>query len=311
MANNRTTPEIPISKAVLENLVYGDAIGDLAQRMQSLSMYEQRNIDFVESLRRDHHLKEASIKTLREYCRSFQRGETGAAQLLLKLEKVVGNERLKGVMDVLVDLQLDLEKRMQIQNWTKTHLARIAAFPALPVASEESRGNIFGRGNTSFNKATGSASPVGVLRIRPATIVLGRTYSPSIDPSRNPTSLLGSYNSKSQIQKKTLPPPSFRQAIAAASTVGFASDGITNDGKEKYSSLDEQEFPSLDLTKQNTSPTPISNPGNVFTSGENRNLPESFVIGDNNEDNEMRREDGGGGRSAGRKKKGQILFRYG
>ncbi|PJF18377.1 hypothetical protein PSACC_01790 [Paramicrosporidium saccamoebae] len=307
----------PLSGSVLRHFLYGDAIGDLARRLQSLNMYEQRNIDFCESLCNDYGLTEANVANMKGYCRQFQKGDFTAWDLTLKLDTMLGHERLGKMMPILVDLQLDTHKRMQLTSAINAHLSKIASFPPLPASAEPEYLARRNTGRTPVYSGASTSAP-SVLRIKPSTRTTSYAASSSVDPTRNPLALLGASGSLSRStggtshgKKTSAVPPSFRVAVATSSSVG-----IVDDAKGRVrSTLTEEDFPSL-LSHSTPSPTPPSD--NIFANSEDRNEPESFFIGSsaNAEDFESRKDNVFSGvtttgNAKMKKKKGQVFLRYG
>lgn len=289
----------PLPRSVIRHLFYGEAISDLAQRLQSLNMYEQRNLDLAASLQHDYKLAEATVGSIKGFCRQFQKGDLTASELTLKLDAIMGHEKLEMVAPILVDLQLDSLKRMQLQSAIATHLKKMTAFPPLPGAVASPGGApLRYPGESRISLANRSTPPAGVLRIRPTSKVFGGpTAGRNLDPSRNPQILLGGVRTfaslssssssspapgtaSSAAKAKSKPPPSFRQAIAARSSVGIIKDPTDSPS----SHLDESEFPSLvtgSKTKSDSGQAPplLARGNNIFARGDNKNMPESFVIG--------------------------------
>lgn len=305
-------PGEPIPRAISRHFVYGEGATDLAQRLQSLALYEQRNVQFSESLRTDHQLGEGAIGSLKSLCRQFQRGELSALDTACRIEALVGYERMERIAPTLLELQLDSYKRMQLDAAIQSRLKLIAAFPPLPTVtlSQLAVEGSSRRATTSFATATSTGTargdgPASVLRIKPAEKSIARKIVPGTDPSKNPLALLGVKSaaalsarphsdplllssSKPKPAKKNA--PSFRQAIASSSTAAIISDHLN---QPHSPALDEREFPSLPVASSGDRSSEARRRGDVvsrghlapkappslFATSENRNLPESFVLG--------------------------------
>lgn len=301
----------PVPRSVLRHLLYGEAIGDLAQRLQSLTMYEQRNIDFCESLRRDHGISDNDVATMKGHCRQFQRGEISAVDLVLRLDALMGHVKLEQIGPILIDLELDAQKRMQLGSAIRVHLQRIAAFPPLPMTPEpdylRSRSGLTLRASTptTSKSAPGDAT---VLRIKPTPKSTVYNRGLVVDPSRNPLALLGAtgkISSGRSTKSVKSQPPSFRQAIATSSSTAIVED--SNDRLKTI--INENEFPSLSGQQSPTqSSTPSGTSDNIFASSGDRDEPESFTIGEATSGKGTTEVTAS---KSGKKKKGQVVLRYG
>ena len=339
------SPELtpPLPKVMAKNLVFGDSIGGLAQRLQSLNMYEQRNIELTESLFRDYNLNEGKVGIFKNYCRQFQRGELDAHELCVKIDGLMGHENLERIGAVLCDLQLDLFKKKQLENGLRLYMRRIHEFPALPnvpssTATKTGESHSLTRKDGVSVNLDSTTKPATTLRITPTSSTNSSRFSSRIalDPSKNPLALLGAVTSTAYLSKNSQslssgastsrkskkPLPSFCQAISTSSSVGIVNASSPYSG----ASLDESSFPSLPKTTAQSSPTKPNNANmNVFAASRDRNEPEVFVIGgDENAKHfvdKTYKETSSGtdgsepalGKDTSKKKKGKgtVLLRYG
>lgn len=292
-----TTAVPSLSKETLENLIYGEAIGDLVGRLQSLSLYDQRNRELCDRLQSEEYgWNKHQLEKFKGFCRQFQRGQLGGAQLLLRLEGlVVGKDSRERIMEGLgrdlADLQLDVIKKKELEYALSAYLRRLKEFPSLPEGEQSKNSmNKHGASTSYFNVGQRSHNnikpivPVATIRIRPSTKVAGSTRG--LDPSKNPLALLGPIKSTAALRttfdaptegvrkpKKKLP-PSFTQALSSSSSVGVVSGAL----EESPHLIDEQQFPSLfGIESHSIRPTG----GNIFAVNRDNqvNEPESFVLG--------------------------------
>lgn len=268
-----------LNKNVAKNLIFGDAIGELAGRLQSLSLYEQRNVELTQTLLRDHGLTEGQLGSLKGHCRLYQKDQLDAASLALKLEGLLGASGLETIYPILVDLELDSSKRVVLERAIRAHLCRLAEFPALPkthgTGPFASGDMSMGRSTTmNFARRLGASPPVpsagtsaaasrhvpvATIRIKPvpgrdSLATRGRPSSTTVDPSRNPLALLGAVKSTAALSapssgptettSRKKPPPSYLQAVSTSSSVGIAPP-LREDGHDQRSRLDEASFPIL------------------------------------------------------------------
>lgn len=346
--SSNVLPPVPQLKVCPERLVYGEAIGGLASKLQSLSLYEQRNEEFLDRLRNDFLLSPKQISSLRTCCNQFQKGSLTSMALVLKLDALLGSERLATIAPSLVELQLDSLKRIQLDNDVSAHLAKLAAFPALPPPTRaegaaSSSKSKFVKGSTSKSDSIisktlqsvqgGQPSNPVVLRIKPVTQV--KPVLPTgVDPSRNPLALIGSIqrptasSSSSSPKMTTAKPsnqlPSFRQAIGTTSSAAIL-DEVPQEGTGRP--LDEADYPTLPGQKAPASAPAAGTVGNIFASGPNRNELESFIIGDTEQAatfevlkdslltsasvSESSSTPATTAKSGKKKQKGQVILKYG
>jgi hypothetical protein len=120
------------------NLVYGQVTDDLANRLQSLSLYQNRNDEFVENLRGTFHLNQNQIKSIFETARAYQRNEMTATDLILRVEKVLvlgsnEKENLIKISKSLSDLQLDEIKKQRLDFAISQYREKCSSFPELGI----------------------------------------------------------------------------------------------------------------------------------------------------------------------------------
>ena len=301
------------------NLLFGSSIGQLANKLQSLSLYEQRNHEILSQLSTEFHQPASSIERIKALCQSFQLGKINAVELVSKIDLICGLDAMKSVFPKLIDLQLDLMKKDQMANEFRNFCFRVESFPALPKSSAP-----------SLAKASGVAPP-RVLQLKagsepshPRSIFVSRNAGPLYvsDPAKNPLKLLpktssiyaassGASSSEAGKSKKKQPaPPSFNQAlrVGPAASVGIDEKKLP----VATFALDNEQYPSLVGSSKKTSireePTAtMKTTGNVFTDATDTTRPESFVIGADDE----REKSTTNGKGKKVKKKGQLVLQFG
>lgn len=259
LAPSSAPPSATLSKATARNLIFGEAIGELASRLQSLSLYEQRNVELAQTLTRDHGLSEGQLGSLKGHCRLYQRGQLDAASLTLKLEGVLGAKGLEVIGPIIIDLELDTGKRLALEGAIRAHLRRLTEFPALPEVHGASTGGsgtkrdgpragvspsppIVTKASTmNFARRVGAASaalssssttsvapvplkhmPVATIRIKPAPTSVPSPYyygMATVDPAKNPLALLGAVRSTA--------------ALSASSSLYGSSTGAAAGSRKK------------------------------------------------------------------------------
>lgn len=128
---------------IATNLVYGEVTDDLANRLQSLSLYQNRNDEFIESLRGTFHLNQNQIKSILEAARAYQKNESSATDLILKIEKVLGSNENLNLIEIssgLSELQLDEIKRQRMDFAISQYREKCSTFPELGAGSNKSGG---------------------------------------------------------------------------------------------------------------------------------------------------------------------------
>jgi hypothetical protein len=268
---------------IAANLVFGELTDELTTRLQSLSLYQQRNDQFMDALRASHHLDQDQRSQLIDAARAFQKGELKAEELVLKMETLVGLERLERLVKGLADLALESGKRKALERAMFAYLEKIRSFPSLA---------------TTTSKASVSKKPVSaaaawskpqrnvpvpervpgqarVLQIVPSQRSRS-VISGAMDPSRDPSLLLfagGNSNANSSRITKTIPAPvplapltfpsrkankvkpsSFNTATLGRAVTAVVDEDGGEDGhantthrasKTAISALNPHEFPSL------------------------------------------------------------------
>lgn len=331
----------PIPRSISRHFVFGEGMADLAQRLQSLTLYEQRNIEFCNSLLIDHKLSEGAVGSLKGLCRAFQKGELSAVDVACRIEALVGYETMEQLAPTLLELQLNNYKRTQLDAAIQTRLKLVAAFPPLPKASASaSASGPCWKAPLTASAITQRSGPAGILRIKPAGKPGGQKINSGTDPSKNPSALLGvrsaaslstrpagvsAAQSTTKISRKNA--PSFRQAIASSSSTAIVANETA---RVSLPARNDHEFPSL-LANPTFSPrkntvthdAAARSQPSLFANSENRNLPESFVIGSNDladqfamrRDQAIMNQNGAsctrGGEAKKKGKKGQVFLRYG
>jgi hypothetical protein len=121
------------------NLVYGQVTDDLANRMQSLSLYQTRNDAFLESLRGPYHLDQSQIQRILDAARAYQRNETSATEFVLKLEKIIAASPAETIpiARMLSDLQLNEPLRQRIDVAIHEYQLKCNSFPELPNSKKQ------------------------------------------------------------------------------------------------------------------------------------------------------------------------------
>ena len=121
------------------SLVFGEVTDDLANRLQSLSLYQNRNDEFLESLRGGNlNLSQNQLQVLFKDARSYQNGDCSATELLLKIETILKelNSNLRGnsVLKIAIglsDLQLDDMKKQRLHVAINEYKEKCMSFPEL------------------------------------------------------------------------------------------------------------------------------------------------------------------------------------
>ncbi len=117
------------------NLIYGQVTDDLANRLQSLSLYQSRNDEFIEILRgTTFHLNQIQIQSIFQAARTFQSDECSATEFILKIEKIVQTSDTRNLIKMingLADLQLDEMKRQRLNVAIQGYQVKCSDFPEL------------------------------------------------------------------------------------------------------------------------------------------------------------------------------------
>ena len=187
---------------IASNFLFGSLPEDLTSRLQSLSLYQQRNDQFLEAMRTVHHLNADQRAKLQEAAREYQGNELAADRFVLKVESVVGSvEALQRLYVDLVALQLDAEKQRRLKAAFEVHLKKMQAFPALKAAApKKAAGSSAAEAKSkAVSTGTGKGAPrsaglfdapgmAKVLQIVPSTRSTAFSATGN-DPMKNPALL--------------------------------------------------------------------------------------------------------------------------
>lgn len=271
---------------IATNLIYGEVTDDLANRLQSLSLYQNRNDEFIDTiLRRNLHLNQKQIQELFEISREYQQNKLSGTEFILKIEKLIPSASPSTILKVsrgLSELQLDEMKRQKLNVAISEFSKKCSSFPELSskqkpnskvssswgkaqtFVEEDSKDIVdpfgFARKHPVNNKPTGIVG-VGSGGIKVLQILKPSSPSPnaSSDPSRNPAMLLSQLaGAPGPKKKKSSNLPS---KITTFSSAALGSTSAINGGKKMESSkIDEYEFPKLGInTGINNSNTGLAN----------------------------------------------------
>lgn len=299
-------PSTPVVSVDTSKLFFGDSIGVLAGKLASLSLYQGRNDELMKTLQGEH-LTGQAIAQLQGHCRRFQEGGLPAADLVSRVFNQLGVERAKTVFPMIIELQLDERKKVEMTAAYRTYLHKLEAFPPLPQTQSVS---------SVRTSAHPAANPPRIIRLagpapKPVRLVSGGA---PFDPTKNPLGLIGGIGSAAKSTgtkpKKTVAPPGFSQAAAAGSgaTMTLDTKAPSQSGPSGLQHFDEEQFPSLLETSPKKQPVATPVPiGNAFAPDDSGARPDSFIIG---QDAPVEDESAP---AAGKKKKkkGQLVFRYG
>ena len=137
-ANPKLTLTNDQRNQIATNLIYGEVTDDLANRLQSLSLYQNRNDEFIESvLRGSLHFNQKQIQEVFEIAREYQKGKTSGMEFILKIEKLIqsnsadSNIVVLKVVSGLSELQLDEMKRQKLNVAISEYKEKCTSFPEL------------------------------------------------------------------------------------------------------------------------------------------------------------------------------------
>lgn len=166
------------------NLVFGEVTDELSNHLQSLSLYQQRNDTFMDSLR--SHLNPVQVQSILKEARAFQKGEIQGYDIIGRLEKVLNSNEILSIFPDLSELQLDALKRDRLTVAVSEYEKKCRSFPALgsKVITKNAMNTFKNNTNTTANANT---------KIIPAT---------SVTPASNNTSTR-SYSDASVINTST------------------------------------------------------------------------------------------------------------
>lgn len=275
------------------NLVYGEVTDDLANRLQSLSLYQNRNDEFIESLRGTFHLNQNQIKSIFEAARAYQKNEISATELILRIEKVLGsNENLIKISRGLSELQLDEIKKQRLDFAISEYHKKCSTFPELGqsraigstktksqsavtlpswgakavIEEDEKSTDPFGFARSSrpsnppgfSNRSstiipTPSERPVKVLQILKPNKPVAPPPSRTADPSKNPAMLLSQLAGGPVHKKKSSASTPVKMTTFSSAALG--SIAVTPVTSKSSAILNEQEFPSLTSSKTTSEPS--------------------------------------------------------
>ena len=302
---------------IATNLIYGEVTDDLANRLQSLSLYQNRNDEFIESvLRATLHFNQKQVQDLFEAAREFQGNKLSGTEFILRIEKLMPSADSRVILLVasgLSELQLDEMRRHKLNVAISEYRDKSSSFPELSrgstvrsskntsnsipwgkapsPAEDEKEMDPFGfarknpRQQSGFNKP--SRSGVKVLQIlKPAALPVGPSTPKSTDPSRNPAVLL-SQLAGGPGPRKTRPASSPASTVKMKTFSTAAIDSVpTIPPARKETSVDEGEFPKLGSVPSHPSDTgsigsvtSASNPASAFLAPSDRDQLDSFTLG--------------------------------
>ena len=290
-------PSPPPQAAIVDSsrLFFGDSISALAGQLASLTLYEQRNDEFFNSLRISESMRDETIRQLQEVCQRFQKGTCSDLEWVRRSFEILGNERSQRVLPVLIELQLDGGKRVAMSTSFKNHVHKLEAFPPLPVTQTKSM-------STRTPPTTASGVPraptVGTGGFKTVRLVSG--YNRSTD--KNPLGLsgfgtgIGRPAPKSTKSKPVIP--------------GFSQAAATGTGKPQASPIAVKSKPSVPIDEIQFPALPSdASPSKVAVS-EDFEGEENFVIGGGVKSDPL---DSVGPSNGGTKKKTkrQVVLRFG
>lgn len=270
-----TVPAPIIAAAPIDpaKLFFGDAVAVLAGRLASASLYEQRNDDFIHTLQQAEKMSPAAIQQLQALCKRYQEGRIRIHEWTQRLWDQLGGERAPRLAPLLIELQLDERKKIEMGRAVQAHNHKLEAFPPLPSNSQRKQADSWhGGGETS----------TGTKKVVPSTgktIRLVSSNRMSSDPSKNPLGLggfgTGINASAKKKEKAVMPQAGFNQAAASGTGIVVASTASV----PVPSLVDESQFPALPGTKPKpvVKPAPIAS-ANAFAAVD-LDDDGSFVVG--------------------------------
>lgn len=147
---------------IATNLIYGEVTDDLANRLQSLSLYQNRNDEFIESiLRASLHFNQKQVQDLFEVARAYQKNQLSGMEFILKIEKLMPSPASADsrivikVASGLSDLQLDEMRRQKLNVAISEYRNKCSSFPELSSSSS----NRSASGNTGNNSSFNTGKP--------------------------------------------------------------------------------------------------------------------------------------------------------
>jgi hypothetical protein len=310
------SPKPPQSVAPVDTskLFFGDSIGLLAGKLASLTLYQGRNDDLMRALQGEH-LTAQAIAQLQGHCRRFQEGGLPAPDLVGRVFNQLGVDRAKTVLPMIIELQLDERKKVEMTAAYRTYLHKLEAFPPLPQTHHHHHHHHpVGSSGRTVNGSAPRVVRLAGPAPKPVRLVSGGA---PFDPTKNPLGLIGGIGSTakstSNKPKKSLALPGFSQAAAAGSgaTMTLDTKAPNQSGPSGLQHFDEEQFPSLLETSPRKQPSQsAASLGNAFAPDDSGARPDSFIIGQDAPAAAAAEE---APSAAGRrkKKKGQLVFRYG
>ena len=301
-SSNKLTLTNDQRNQIATNLIYGEVTDDLANRLQSLSLYQNRNDEFIESvLRGSLHFNQKQIQEVFEIAREYQKGKSSGMEFILKIEKLIqpnsadSNIVVLKVVTGLSELQLDEMKRQKLNVAISEYKEKCTSFPELskprsskskvttglpwgkaPVTEDEKEIDPFGfarkqQTRVSVSQPPGFTKPstTGVGSVKVLQIVKPAAASPvtkptTNDPSRNPAMLLSQLAGGPGPKKKKTPSGTVKMTTFSSAALGSISTTPINNNNNNTTKLDEGEFPRLGLETANTN-NPASSSTNTNT----------------------------------------------
>lgn len=261
-------------------LFFGDSVASLAGRLASVSLYEQRNDDFMHILQQAEHMSPPAVQQLQTLCKRYQDGRIKIHEWTQRLWELLGNERAPRLAPLLIELQLDERKKVEMSRAVQAHVHKLEAFPPLPATR---RAAAAGAAGDSWNY-TGEAKKVVPSTGKTIRLVSTNRMT-SADPSKNPLGLsgfgagIGRAPGKKK-EKAVMPQAGFSQAAAAGTGTAMAS--VAPIAVPGAPPVDEAQFPSLPGSKAKGKPStrpPLAPTANAFAAVDLDDDDGNFVVG--------------------------------
>jgi len=235
-------PSVPVNLAPVDasKLFFGAAVADLAGKLASLSLYQQRNEDLSRALSASEQMSKEAVMQLQTTCRRYQEGRMPVHEWIQRCWDQLGGERAKRLLPVIVELQLETGKRMEMERAFRAHAQRMEAFPPLPSSGPNN-------GQSSFHSASGSR----IVPVGKTVRLVTTTFLTPHDPSKNPLGGPGSFGAgigrptSSSSKKKIIPNPVGFSQAAAAGTGNSTASTVTSSYVPAGPPVDEKQFPAL------------------------------------------------------------------
>jgi hypothetical protein len=201
---------------------------------------------------------------------------------------------------LLIELQLDERKKIEMGRAVQAHIHKLEAFPPLPSNSQKKSADNWQSVGETTKKAVPSTGK---------TIRLVSTNRMASDPSKNPLGLsgfgtgIGRSPASTKKEKAVMPQAGFNQAAASGTGTSVASTASS----ATPSHVDESQFPSLPGSKPKAAPTPtVKSSANAFAAVD-LDDDGSFVVGAQQQQSAAESSAGAGKKKAKR----QVVLRFG